>query len=181
MDWRAGQESKFRDRAERIRLYRGQARFTAPHSISVNGEDLESDRIFIDTGTRPIVPQIQGLEKTNYLTNASIMEVREIPEHLLILGAGYVGLEFGQMFRRFGSEVTVIDLGDHILPHEDTDISDALRQILEKEGMRFVLGARVKRVAQTGRQVILESESGGQEELGERFTSAGRRWAAAQH
>src|SRR5262249_46934490 len=153
--------SKFRDRAEHIRLYRGQARFTAPHRISVNGEDLESDRIFIDTGTRPTVPRISGLEQTNYLTNASIMELREIPEHLLVLGAGYVGLEFGQMFRHFGSEVTIIDRSDHILPHEDTDVSDALREILEEEGKHFVLGARAERVAQAGGQINLDIECGG--------------------
>jgi pyruvate/2-oxoglutarate dehydrogenase complex dihydrolipoamide dehydrogenase (E3) component len=162
-DWRAGQESRFRERAERIRLYRGHGRFTAPHRINVNGEDLESDRIFIDTGTRPTIPQIPGLERTNYLTNASIMELREIPEHLLVLGAGYVGLEFGQMFRRFGSEVTIINLGDHVLPHEDTDVSHALRKILETEGIRFVLGARAKRVAQAGGEVNLELESDGRE------------------
>jgi pyruvate/2-oxoglutarate dehydrogenase complex dihydrolipoamide dehydrogenase (E3) component len=162
-DWRAAQESKFHERAEHIRLYRGPARFTAPHGISVNGEELESARIFIDTGTRPIIPQIQGLEQTNYLTNASIMELREIPDHLLVLGAGYVGLEFGQMFRRFGSEVTIIDIGDHILPHEDTDISDALIKILEAEEIRFALSARAKRVAQAGGQVNLNLESGGRE------------------
>ena len=163
-DWRAGQESKFRDRCQRIRLYRGHGRFTAPHRIRVNGEDLDSCRIFIDTGTRPLIPQISGLEQTNYLTNASIMEVHEIPEHLLILGAGYVGLEFGQMFRRFGSEVTVIDLSERVLPHEDIDVSDALREILEKEGMRFVLGARANRVAEVGKQINLFIESGGRED-----------------
>ncbi len=162
-DWRAGQESKFRDRDKHIRLYRGDGRFTAPHKIDVNGEELESDRIFIDTGTRPIVPSIPGLEEIDYLTNASIMELREIPEHLLILGAGYVGLEFAQMFRRFGSAVTVIDLGDQILPHEDSDVSDAMRKILEAEEISFVLSARAKRVARSEGQVTLDLEAGGRE------------------
>ena len=155
-DWRTGQENKISERAKHLRLHRGHARFTAPHKISVNGEDLESDRIFINTGTRPVAPDIPGLERTPYLTNATIMDLPEIPKHLLVLGASYVGLEFGQMFRRFGSEVTIVDVGDHIVSHEDADVSEALRKILEAEGISFVLGARAKSVASGEGQVILE-------------------------
>jgi pyruvate/2-oxoglutarate dehydrogenase complex dihydrolipoamide dehydrogenase (E3) component len=161
-DWRAGQENKIAERAEHLRLYRGHARFTAPHKLSVNGEELESDRIFINTGTRPVAPDIQGLERTPYLTNATIMDLPEIPKHLLVLGASYVGLEFGQMFRRFGSEVTIVDVGDQIVSHEDADVSDALRKALESEGISFVLGARAKSVASGEGQVILDLEVGGQ-------------------
>jgi pyruvate/2-oxoglutarate dehydrogenase complex dihydrolipoamide dehydrogenase (E3) component len=163
-DWRTGQENKIRDRAQNLHLYRGQARFIAPHKISVNGEELESERIFINSGTRPLIPPIQGLEQTKYLTNASIMDLREIPKHLLILGAGYVGLEFGQMFRRFGSDVTIVDLGDHILPHEDADVSEALRGILESEGIRFILRASTKRVSGHDGLVNLDLEGGGGED-----------------
>ena len=91
-DWRTGQENKIRDRAKNLHLYRGQACFIAPHKIVVNGEELESERIFINSGTRPLIPQIQGLEQTKYLTNASIMDLQEVPKHLLILGGGYIGL-----------------------------------------------------------------------------------------
>jgi pyruvate/2-oxoglutarate dehydrogenase complex dihydrolipoamide dehydrogenase (E3) component len=161
-DWRSGQENKISERAEHLRLYRGHARFTAPHKISVNGEELESDRIFINTGTRPIAQDIQGLQRTPYLTHASIMDLVEIPKHLLILGASYVGLEFGQMFRRFGSEVTLVDVGDHLLPHEDADVTDALRKILESEGIRLVLGASPKSVASGEGEIILDLEVGGQ-------------------
>jgi pyruvate/2-oxoglutarate dehydrogenase complex dihydrolipoamide dehydrogenase (E3) component len=163
-DWRTGQESKFAERAEHLRLYRGGGRFIGPHKITVNGEELESDRIFLDTGTRPTIPPIEGLEQTGYLTNASIMDLLQIPEHLLILGGGYVGLEFGQMFRRFGSDVTIVDLGDHILPHEDADVSDALRKILEGEGIRFVMGAHARRVAESGSEVTLDVEVRGRED-----------------
>ena len=161
-DWRTGQENKISERAEHLRLYRGHARFIAPHKLSVNGEELESDRIFINTGTRPVAPDIRGLEQTSYFTNASIMDLPEVPKHLLVLGAGYVGLEFGQMFRRLGSEVTLVDVGDHLLPHEDTDISDALRKILESEGIRVVLGSRAKSVSGGAGEVILELEVSGQ-------------------
>src|SRR5216684_6678430 len=161
-DWRTGQENKISERAEHLRLYRGHARFIAPHKLSVNGEELESDRIFINTGTRPVAPGIRGLEQTPYFTNASIMDLPEVPTHLLVLGAGYVGLEFGQMFRRFGSEVTLVDVGDHLLPHEDADVSDALRKALESEGIRFVLGSRAKSVSGAAGEVILELEVSGQ-------------------
>jgi pyruvate/2-oxoglutarate dehydrogenase complex dihydrolipoamide dehydrogenase (E3) component len=164
-EWRTGQESRIRERAEHLHLYRGQARFSAPHKISVKGEDLESERIFINTGTRPVIPDILGLQQTKFLTNASVMDLREIPDHLLILGAGYIGLEFGQMFRRFGSQVTVLGIGEHILPREDSDISDALREVLESEGMRFVLGARTKGISENDGQVELRFEAGGREDL----------------
>jgi pyruvate/2-oxoglutarate dehydrogenase complex dihydrolipoamide dehydrogenase (E3) component len=124
----------------------------------VNGEVLESERIFINSGTRPLIPQIQGLEQTKYLTNASIMDLQEIPKHLLILGGGYIGLEFGQMFRRFGSEVTIVHLGDHILPHEDADVSEDLRGILESEGVRFILRASTKRISVDAGLVNLDLE-----------------------
>jgi pyruvate/2-oxoglutarate dehydrogenase complex dihydrolipoamide dehydrogenase (E3) component len=94
-DWRAGLENKFKERAEHIRLYRGKGRFIGPRKIDVNGQELESDRIFVNTGTRSATPMIEGLDQIRYLTNASIMDLLQIPEHLLILGAGYIGLEFG--------------------------------------------------------------------------------------
>src|SRR5437870_5147064 len=83
---------------------------------------IESERIFINTGTRPAIPSLEGLDRIDYLTNASLMELRELPAHLLVIGGGYVGLEFGQMFRRFGSDVTIVHRDDHILPREDTDV-----------------------------------------------------------
>src|SRR5260370_1683431 len=161
-DWRTGQENKISDRARALRMDRGHARFIAPPHLSVNGEELESDRIFINTGTRPVAPDIQGLAQTPYLTNATIMDLPEAPKHLRVLGASYVGLEFGQMFCRLGSEVTLVDVGDHLLPHEDADVSDALRKALESEGIRFVLGSRAKSVSGGAGEVILELEAGGE-------------------
>ncbi len=142
--WRAGQERKVEER-KTLHLYRGQARFVGPHQVRAGEELLESERIFIDTGARPAVPHLEGLGEIDYLDNASMMRLTELPEHLLVLGGGYIGLEFGQMFRRFGSRVTVIHREEQLLPREDTDVAEALQEALESEGIRFVLGATTTR------------------------------------
>src|SRR6185312_1577415 len=97
--FRSGQEEQAAKR-ENVTLYRGHARFTGPQTIEVNGESLESDRAFIDTGSRPLIPQIDGIASVQYLTNESILDLEQLPEHLMVLGGGYIGLEFGQMFSR---------------------------------------------------------------------------------
>src|SRR4051812_741993 len=138
--FRAGQQRNV-DKRPTLRLYQAKARFTGPHSLQVGDEILESEKIFIDTGARPAIPSIPGLDSVDYLTNVSLLEVTELPEHLLILGGGYIGLEFCQMFRRFGSEVTVIQQGGQILPREDAEIAAELQRALEAEGIRFLLNA----------------------------------------
>ena len=97
---------------------------SARTQVRVGEEVLESERIFIDTGTRPDLPLLEGLGGIDFLDNASIMRLTEVPEHLLVLGGGYVGMEFGQMFRRFGSRVTVVQRDQQILPHEDADVAE---------------------------------------------------------
>ncbi len=159
--WRAGQERRFEQRAARIHLYRGHGRFNGPHAVAVNGGTLESGQIFIDTGTRVALPNLVGLDRVTYLTNETIMELREIPRHLLVLGGGYIGLEFGQMFRRFGSEVTIADSGQQIIAHEDPEIREALQKILEAEGIRFVQNATPCRAEKLGSEIRLELEVGG--------------------
>jgi pyruvate/2-oxoglutarate dehydrogenase complex dihydrolipoamide dehydrogenase (E3) component len=143
--FRSGQQQKI-DQRPSLELHRGHARFVAPHAIEVNGQTLESETIVIDTGTRPQVPSIEGLEGARYLTNATIMELTEVPRHLVVLGGGYIGLEFGQMFRRFGSRVTVVHRGSQILPLEDPDVASALQKALEAEDIAFVLDATTTRV-----------------------------------
>lgn len=152
--WRFGIKKKIQDR-KNLHWYRGHARFVGPHRVRVGEVELESDRIFIDAGARPNIPRIDGIDRVGYLTNASIMELTELPQHLLILGGGYIGLEFGQMFRRFGSQVTIVDHNDQILPREDPDVADELRKALESEGIRFVLRAHTERVAMEGNRVVL--------------------------
>jgi pyruvate/2-oxoglutarate dehydrogenase complex dihydrolipoamide dehydrogenase (E3) component len=150
-----------------LTLYRGHARFTGPHAIEVNGEALASDKIFINTGTRPRILPIPGLDQVEYLTNRNIMELDAVPAHLIALGGNYLGLEFGQMFRRFGSEVTVVELNDQIVPREDPEVAASLKDALEEEGMNFRLGARTTKIAKTpgGVEVTIEKKDGTSETL----------------
>jgi pyruvate/2-oxoglutarate dehydrogenase complex dihydrolipoamide dehydrogenase (E3) component len=123
---RAGQEQRARE-SDKITLIYGEAAFSGPHQVQVEGRTLAADHIFINTGTRAEVPPIAGIDAVDYLTNRSIIELQEIPEHLVILGGSYIGLEFGQMFRRFGSQVTVIEQGGRIASREDPEISERCR------------------------------------------------------
>jgi pyruvate/2-oxoglutarate dehydrogenase complex dihydrolipoamide dehydrogenase (E3) component len=158
--WRAGLERKVQERPN-LHLYRGHARFVGPRHLRVGEQELEGERVFINTGTRVDVPRLDGLDRIDYLTNASIMELAELPEHLLVLGGGYIGLEFGQMFRRFGSRVTVIHRGEEILPREDPDVTGELRKALEDEGIRFILGAQTTHVEKQDGQVVLKLTAAG--------------------
>jgi len=138
---------------------KGRARFIGDRRVMVGGEILEGKRVFIDTGTKPIVPAIPGIETVPHLDNVSLMELTEVPEHLLIIGGGYIGLEFAQMFRRFGSEVTVIQNGPQILPREDSEIAAELQKALTSEGIRFNLGARTVKLEKQGPAVAATIES----------------------
>jgi pyruvate/2-oxoglutarate dehydrogenase complex dihydrolipoamide dehydrogenase (E3) component len=140
-EFRSGWQKSI-DKQSNWHLYRGRARFTGPKQVQVGTETLEADKIFIDTGASPTIPQIPGLDSIPYLTNVSLLELRELPERLLVLGGGYVGLEFGQMFRRFGSAVTIIQRSARILPNEDDDITAELQRSLEAEGIEILLNAR---------------------------------------
>lgn len=146
-EWRQGQEHHASDRPN-ITLYRKEARFTEPHVVKAGEELLTSQHIFINTGTRPLIPPIEGIKDISYLTNLNVMDLSQIPEHLLIIGGSYIGLEFGQMFRRFGSQVTVIELFEQLIPREDADVSQALQEALEAEGIRFLLHTEASHVDQ---------------------------------
>jgi pyruvate/2-oxoglutarate dehydrogenase complex dihydrolipoamide dehydrogenase (E3) component len=157
--FRGGHEQRVESR-DNLHLYRGQARFLSPRQVAVGEQVLESERIFINTGTRTDIPRLEGLDQVHYLTNATLMEVRELPERLLVLGGGYIGLEFGQMFLRFGSRVTVVHRGTEILTREDPDVAGELQKALEAEGMQFVLNARTVRVAMQDGRIALSLEAG---------------------
>jgi len=129
----------------------GHARFTGPHSVAVGGTMLRAGRIFINVGGRAAAPPIPGLEHTPYLTNSGMMELGELPDHLVIIGGSYIGLEFAQMYRRFGSRVSVVEMAPQVIPREDEDISAAVADILESEGVALHTGAECIRVSgQTG-------------------------------
>lgn len=161
--FRDGQQRRI-DKHPKLRLYRGVARFLSPTQLQVGDEVLESQKIFINTGTHPSAPHIPGIETAGYLTNESIMELQEIPEHLIILGGGYIGLEFGQMFRRFGSRVTIIHHGYQLLAREDMDVANALQKTLEAEGIDFRLNAETSKVEKRQGQIALTFTSNGQSE-----------------
>jgi len=122
-------------------VYQGHGRFESPNEVSVGSERLRAHRIFINVGGRAVVPQMPGIKQIPYLTNSSIMDVDFLPRHLVIVGGGYVGLEFAQMYRRFGSEVTVVETASHLARHEDKDVSTAIQEILEHEGIEVRLDA----------------------------------------
>ena len=122
-------------------VYQGHARFSGKDTVRVNGEELRAPRIFIDVGGRPSVPQMPGLDKVPFLTNVSLMDVDFVPEHLVVVGGSYIGLEFAQMYRRFGARVTVVEMGPRLVGREDEDVSQAIREILEAEGIEVRVGA----------------------------------------
>ncbi len=159
---RRSSEKRFEGGAE---LIRGTAAFTGPKQIKValleGGErSLMADLIVIDTGLSPAVPHVEGIESVAYLDNVSVMELGSVPEHLLILGGGYIGLEFAQMFRRFGAQVTVLQGGSQLLEQEDPDVADAVRKVLEQDGITIELDARATSVVNSGAGVSVTLESG---------------------
>lgn len=153
-DWLTGMKN--------VTVYRGHGRFESPRTVSVNGEILEAGKIFINTGGRAFVPPDGEEDGTPCFTNSSIMHVDFLPRHLIVIGGSYVGLEFAQMYRRFGSEVTVIEKGPRLAGREDEDVSEALRKIMEKEGINVVTGASCiyARKHPEGAEVVTECETG---------------------
>ncbi|MCO4316840.1 FAD-containing oxidoreductase [Phyllobacterium sp. 21LDTY02-6] len=126
---------------ERCTVVEGHARFAGPNEIEIDGERYGAPNIFINAGGRANIPDMPGIDQIDYLTNRGILELDRLPEHLVVIGGSYIGLEFAQMYRRFGAEVTIVEKGPRLISREDEDISEAIRQILEKEGIRCVLNA----------------------------------------
>ncbi|MGA2551510.1 MAG: FAD-containing oxidoreductase [Burkholderiaceae bacterium] len=119
-----------------VELIRGHARFVDPHTLEVNGETISADQIFLNVGGRAQIPPIPGLSEVPFLTNSSVLELTTLPAHLLILGGSYIGLEFAQMYRRFGSEVTILEAGPRLIGREDPDVSNAILQLLLRDGIQ---------------------------------------------
>ena len=136
-------------------VIQGHARFAGPRVVLVGDRVLEADRIFINVGGRAAVPDMPGVETVPVLTNASILKLDQVPRHLVVVGGSYVGLEFAQMFRRFGAEVTVIEKGDRLIAREDPEVSQAVREILEGEGVKVRTGAECIRFGPEGDQVVV--------------------------
>lgn len=150
--FRSGSRSSVEE-TDGLDLIEGTGRFVDAHTVDVDQNDggtrtLTADRIVINTGARPVVPPIDGLNAVDVRTSTSIMELGRVPDHLMILGGGYIGLEFGQMFRRFGAEVTVVDQGAHVLGREDDDVAEALEDILREDGLRIFNDTSMTAVSQ---------------------------------
>jgi pyruvate/2-oxoglutarate dehydrogenase complex dihydrolipoamide dehydrogenase (E3) component len=138
-----------------LTVFEGHARFESSNTIRVGEDLLEAEKIFINVGGRAFVPDFSGLDQVDYLTNSSMMEVDFLPEHLIIVGGSYIGLEFGQMYRRFGSQVTIVERNDRLIGREDEDISESVQEILESEGVEFHLNAKCIDIARNGKQVAV--------------------------
>ena len=141
-----------------VTVFNGHARFTGAHSISVQGHDgqqheLDADAIFINTGTRATVPEIDGLASISHLTNSTMLELTELPEHLAIVGGSYIALEFAQMFRRFGSRVSVLVRGDRVLAREDKDFAEQIQKVMSREGVEFLFKTETSKVEPAGKGV----------------------------
>ena len=151
-----------------VSVFRGHARFTGMNSLEVGGEPLTAERIFLNVGGRPRIPEMPGIDSVPFLTNVSMMELDLVPQHLIVIGGSYVGLEFGQMFRRFGSQVTIVETGSRLLAREDEDVSLALQDILSAEGINLRLSATciTMRLEPQGLSVGVDCTAGAQREYG---------------
>jgi pyruvate/2-oxoglutarate dehydrogenase complex dihydrolipoamide dehydrogenase (E3) component len=152
--WSAATEASLRA-TENCTVYRGHAQLVAPHEVEVGGEHLAAEHVFINVGGRASVPAIPGIGTVPYLVNTSALALDSVPEHLVVLGGSYVGLEFAQMFRRFGAEVTVLESAPRLVPREDPEISAAIRGFLESEGVHIVCGIRDVAVAPAQRGIVV--------------------------
>ena len=141
----------------------GHGHFVGPKHVQVGDETLTADKIFINVGGRAVIPPIRGLDQVSYLTNSSMMDVDFLPPHLIVLGGSYVGLEFAQTYRRFGSEVTVVELAPHLIAREDEDVSRAVAEILKDENIDVRLNSKVVAVGKHGNDIAVTIESGGAE------------------
>ena len=150
---------------DNCRVYEAHARLVSPREVQAGGEVLSADRIFINVGGRAAVPAIPGLDQVDYLTNSSMMDVDFVPRHLLVLGGSYIGLEFSQMYRRFGSEVTIIELGPRLVAREDEDVSAAIADIMTREGVTIRLNAKCLRVGKQGDDIVMSVDCDGVSEV----------------
>ncbi|SFM68463.1 Pyruvate/2-oxoglutarate dehydrogenase complex, dihydrolipoamide dehydrogenase (E3) component [Chitinophaga sp. YR627] len=162
-----GGATKGMEKTEGLSIIYGEAVFTGEKTLKValkdgGEEDITAPHIFINTGTLPKVPPVPGLDTVKYLTNTSIMELTKLPSHLVIMGSGYIGLEFGQLFRRLGSQVTIIDKGKQLLKYEDEDVAAAVKKVMETSGVTMHTGANIQKVEQIGDTIRLQLTANGE-------------------
>ena len=144
-----------------LTVFEGHARFASATTVRVNADVLEAENIFINVGGRALVPPMPGLEQVDYFTNSTIMDVDFLPAHLIIIGGSYIGLEFGQMYRRFGAEVTIVEMAPQIIGREDADVSQGVLDILRNDGVVVETGARCMTVEKRGAQIAVKLDCAG--------------------
>jgi pyruvate/2-oxoglutarate dehydrogenase complex dihydrolipoamide dehydrogenase (E3) component len=174
-EWRESVERRIQNAGERLTLVRHHARFVGERIIEVDGKRHHGEIIVINTGARPAIPPIPGLETVAWLDNRRAMELLTLPGHLLVLGGGYVGCEFAQMFRRFGSPVTVVDRSQRLLSHEDPEVSTALEAVFRAEGIELHLGESIERIEAQGSGVAMRLGHGRELRASHLLVATGRR------
>ncbi|MEL7123675.1 MAG: mercuric reductase [Bacteroidota bacterium] len=149
---------------ENVDLIYAKGAFTGPKTIKVGEDIIEGKNIYINVGTRPRIPQIEGIDQVEWMDSAKLLDKTSLPEHLIIIGGGYIGVEFAQVFRRFGSKVTIIQRADQLMPREDKDVADAIQEFLEEEGIEILCKSNAKSVTQNDGKVTLTIERNGKEQ-----------------
>ena len=144
-----------------VTLIRGHARFTAPRTLAVGDRSLQADKVFLNVGGRAMVPDMPGIDDVPWLTNSTMLDLDRLPEHLVIVGGSYIGLEFAQVYRRFGAQVTVVEKSDKLLAREDDDVAAEIRAILEREGITIRTGAQCMALSRQGERVLVGLECAG--------------------
>jgi mercuric reductase len=150
---------------ETVTLYQGWARFRSPHEVEVDGQVIRGERFIVATGSRPAVPPFPGIEGVDYITSREAMELKEVPDSLLVVGAGPTGLELGQFFARLGTKVTVLEKLPQVLPRAEPEVSQELQRCLEAEGMEFHCARDIRRVWQEGETKVVEAEVMGEKRV----------------
>jgi pyruvate/2-oxoglutarate dehydrogenase complex dihydrolipoamide dehydrogenase (E3) component len=161
--FRGGQQKRV-EGTKNLDLIFGEASFVSAKTIQVKDKKggqrtLSADYFFINTGCRPSAPPIDGLSSVRYFDSTSIMELGEVPKHLVVIGGGYIGLEFGQLFRRLGAEVTVITSGEQLLDHEDKDVADEVAKILQQDGIKILFDIKYEHVKCSGREIVIRAKN----------------------
>ncbi len=172
--WRAGVERRLQQAGDKLQVVHGTARFVGEREIEIEGERYRAGTVIINTGARPRVPPVTGLGDVDWLNNETIMQLRQVPSHLVVLGGGYIGCEFGQMFSRFGARVTIVQRSDHLLPREDADVSEAIEAAFRDEGIELRLAAETAEIRRNGQALDLRLADGEALECSHLLVAVGR-------
>jgi len=173
--WREGVERRLREAGERLTVLRGHARFTGERRLEIAGQTHTADTVVVNVGARPVKPRIEGLDGIPWLDNRTVMQLRTTPSHLLVLGGSYVGCEFGQMFRRFGAQVTIVDTAPHLMAREDPEVSSALESAFRAEGIGLELGTGAEKASGTEGGIVLRLANGKELRGSHLLVAVGRR------